>query len=233
MNSTVLITITEGQQEPYVINLLTFKKNIIKFGSRQDCDIILKMKCVSDIHGMFELNSNDVVSVNTINSDAGIYCGNNKIVNKNLRDGDVLCIKGQDINENPYNCVTISVSIMKSQNNYTVNSNANSNSNISYNNYGDTPNQSNNDCYYKKEYSGASIASMVLGIVALLLSCCIYPISIVCSVISIFLFAVSDKYKAGKGMGIAGLVCALVALIPAFFTLLGGVTIMNMLSELS
>lgn len=63
--------------------------------------------------------------------------------------------------------------------------------------------------------AGMSIASMVLGIVALV-SCCIWWISIPCGVIGIVLAVLSLKgQKPGRGMAIAGLVCAIIGLIPA------------------
>ncbi len=60
--------------------------------------------------------------------------------------------------------------------------------------------------------SGLAIASMVLGIVALCLSCCFYYVSIPCAVVGLILAAVSLKgNKGGKGMAIAGLVTSIVS----------------------
>ncbi len=68
---------------------------------------------------------------------------------------------------------------------------------------------------------GFGIASMVLGIVALSLSCCFYYVSIPCAVIGVVLGVIGLK-RAGRGMAIAGLVCSVVSLIPAIFVLATG-----------
>lgn len=60
---------------------------------------------------------------------------------------------------------------------------------------------------------GLSIASMVLGIVAVVFGCCFYYVSIPCGVIGLILGAMSlSKKKAGKGMAITGLVLSIVAI---------------------
>lgn len=81
--------------------------------------------------------------------------------------------------------------------------------------------------------AGLGIASMVLGIVALVLSCCFYYISIPCAIISIIFSAVSMKgNRAGKGMAIAGLVCSIISLIPAVFVMMTGAALFESISEL-
>ncbi len=76
--------------------------------------------------------------------------------------------------------------------------------------------------------AGLSIASMVLGIVALVLSCCIYYISIPCAVVGIVLAIISLKgQRDGKGMAIAGLVCSIVSLIPAIFVIVMGAALVD------
>lgn len=58
---------------------------------------------------------------------------------------------------------------------------------------------------------GLAIASMVLGIVALVLFCFVY-VSIPCGIVAIILGGVSlATKKPGKGMAIAGLVCAILS----------------------
>ena len=70
--------------------------------------------------------------------------------------------------------------------------------------------------------SGLAIASMVLGIVALVMSCCFYFISIPCAVVGVVLGAVSlAGQKPGKGMAIAGIVWSIVSLVPTAFVFLG------------
>ena len=62
------------------------------------------------------------------------------------------------------------------------------------------------------ESKGLSIASMVLGIIALVLFCIPF-VCFPCGIISVILGGVSlAGKKAGKGMAVAGLVCSLVAI---------------------
>lgn len=76
--------------------------------------------------------------------------------------------------------------------------------------------------------SGLAIASMVLGIVALVLSCCIYFISIPCAIISVILAAVSIKGgRDGKGMAVAGLVCSIISLVPAVIVMTTGAALLG------
>ena len=80
----------------------------------------------------------------------------------------------------------------------------------------------------QKGGAGLAIASMVLGIVALVLGCCFYYISIPCSIIGIILSAASlGMKKPGKGMAIAGLVCSIVAFIPAFIVMSSGAALLS------
>lgn len=62
----------------------------------------------------------------------------------------------------------------------------------------------------KKESKGFSIASMVLGIISLVLLC-IWYISLPCSILAI-IFSIVGMKKGGKGMAIAGLVTGIVAI---------------------
>lgn len=80
----------------------------------------------------------------------------------------------------------------------------------------------------QKPGSGLAIASMVLGIVALVLSCCLYFVSIPCAIISVILGGVSLKgHKGGKGMAIAGLVTSIVSLIPAVIVMISGAALLS------
>lgn len=79
-----------------------------------------------------------------------------------------------------------------------------------------------------KKSSGLAIASMVLGIVAICLSCCYYYVSLPCAVIGLILGGVAlSKVKAGtgegKGMAITGLVLSIISIIPAIVVIyIGG-----------
>lgn len=62
---------------------------------------------------------------------------------------------------------------------------------------------------------GKAIASMVLGIVAVVLGCCILTrwIGIICAIIGLALGGVAiKKNEDGRGMAIAGLVCSIIAI---------------------
>ena len=60
------------------------------------------------------------------------------------------------------------------------------------------------------ESKGLSIASMVLGIVSLVMLC-IWYVSIPCAILAI-IFAIIGRKKGGKGMATAGLVLGIIAL---------------------
>lgn len=60
------------------------------------------------------------------------------------------------------------------------------------------------------ESKGLSIASMVLGIVALVMLC-VYYISIPCAILAI-IFAIIGRKKGAQGMATAGLVLGIIAL---------------------
>lgn len=81
--------------------------------------------------------------------------------------------------------------------------------------------------------AGLAIAGMVLGIVALVFSCCIPYVSIPCAVVSVILSAVSLQGKRnGRGMAIAGLVCAIISLVPTIIVLVSGTAILSSLGSL-
>lgn len=62
--------------------------------------------------------------------------------------------------------------------------------------------------------AGMAIASMVLGIVALVFSCCLWYITIPGAVVGLVLAIISlKKEKPGRGMAIAGLVCNIIAIV--------------------
>lgn len=78
-----------------------------------------------------------------------------------------------------------------------------------------------------------AITSMVCGIVALVISCCIPYITFVLAVVSVVFAAISLKQRrAGKGMAIAGLVCGCVALVPAIIMLVAATSFSGLLSSI-
>lgn len=67
---------------------------------------------------------------------------------------------------------------------------------------------------------GLAIASMVLGIIGLVLSCCVPIVPIILALLAVILGGVSlAKKQDGKGMAIAGLVCGIITLVPAIYIL--------------
>lgn len=81
--------------------------------------------------------------------------------------------------------------------------------------------------------AGLAIASMVLGILALVLSCCLYYVSLPCAVAGIICAAISMKgNRAGKGMAIAGLVCSIVSLVLAVILMASEAVMSDFTNEL-
>lgn len=67
---------------------------------------------------------------------------------------------------------------------------------------------------------GLSIASLVLGIVSVIFSCCLWYIGLPCGIIGLVLGILSMKKKApGKGMAIAGIILSAVALVLGIITI--------------
>ena len=83
-----------------------------------------------------------------------------------------------------------------------------------------------------QESKGLSIASMVLGIISVVLFC-IWYISIPCAILAI-IFGIIGMKKGGRGMGIAGLVLGIVALaILAIIYLLALIGVASLTSTIS
>lgn len=83
-----------------------------------------------------------------------------------------------------------------------------------------------------QESKGLSIASMVLGIVSVVLFC-IWYISVPCAILAI-IFGIVGMKKGGKGMGVAGLVLGIVALaILAIIYLLAAAGLATLSSAIS
>ncbi|MBI3409678.1 MAG: DUF4190 domain-containing protein [Planctomycetes bacterium] len=77
--------------------------------------------------------------------------------------------------------------------------------------------------------AGLSIASLVLGIVSLVLFC-IWWISGPCAILAIVLGAVG-RSKGGKGMATAGMVCGIAAIGLAILVVAGFLAFFNVLQE--
>ena len=95
-----------------------------------------------------------------------------------------------------------------------------------YNNPYGNPYGNNGYNNYPKESAGFGIASMVLGIISIVLMCWPY-VSIPTSIIGLILGAVGCKKVAGKGMAVAGVVCSLITLGIALIIVATGVSLLN------
>lgn len=62
---------------------------------------------------------------------------------------------------------------------------------------------------------GFSIASLVLGILAFIVSCCLYPLAFILGLVGLILGAVGLKKNAGTGMAVAGIVLSIIAIVIA------------------
>lgn len=80
--------------------------------------------------------------------------------------------------------------------------------------------------------TGLAIASMILGIIALLFGCCAVHmvVTIFCVVLSIVFGILSiHKGSQGKGMAVAGIVCSIIALVVQIVIIVLGLGLMTML----
>jgi len=78
-----------------------------------------------------------------------------------------------------------------------------------------------------------AIASMVLGIVSLVLSCCVPYLPAILALVAVILAGVSlAKKQGGKGMAITGLVCGIIALVPSVMVIIGGAALIGSLGSL-
>lgn len=80
----------------------------------------------------------------------------------------------------------------------------------------------------KKKGDGFATASLVLGIVALVLSCpcccCLYPVAGVCAILAIVFSVVSLRKNGKNGKAIAGLVLGIVALVIVIIVIIAVMT---------
>lgn len=88
-----------------------------------------------------------------------------------------------------------------------------------------------------KKGDGFATASLVLGIVALVLSCpcccCLYPVAGICAILAI-VFSVISLQKSGKnGKAIAGLVLGIVALLIVIIIIIAAMTSSSDMPDIS
>lgn len=83
----MIITVRDGNKPSYEIDLDKFGKEVVSFGRQSDCDIVLCAQGVSRIHGCF-YKENSITYVEDMNSTNGIYSNGEKILRKNINEGD-------------------------------------------------------------------------------------------------------------------------------------------------
>ncbi|MBQ9869763.1 MAG: zinc-ribbon domain-containing protein [Ruminococcus sp.] len=80
-----------------------------------------------------------------------------------------------------------------------------------------------------KQTSGLAVASLILGILALVLAC-FGVVGIICGILAVIMGGVAlASKKGGKGMAIAGLVCGLIAIVPAIIVISIGKSLLDAL----
>lgn len=80
---------------------------------------------------------------------------------------------------------------------------------------------------------GKAVASMVLGILSILLGCYIPYITIVMAIIAIILACISMKHReGGRGMAMAGLICAIIGVVIAIFVFICLIIVMARAREM-
>lgn len=121
--------------------------------------------------------------------------------------------------------------------NYGTLPQGNSNSSSNYNGYNGMPNQGgfngmpnqeryNNLGYQNPKTNGMAIASLVLGIVGVVFSCC-YAVGIVPSIISLILGITSRRNikrsngtQKGEGMALAGIILSIIAIVLSIYMII-------------
>ncbi|MGN0620499.1 MAG: DUF4190 domain-containing protein [Porcipelethomonas sp.] len=78
-----------------------------------------------------------------------------------------------------------------------------------------------------KKSVGLGVASMVLGILSIILSCCFYYLAFPCGLVGLILGAIGIKKNSGKGMAITGLVLSIISLAFAVICLVVGGAILS------
>ena len=86
-----IISIFDGEEQPYFVDLRSFQKQQVMFGRSPDNDIVLHSALVSRHHGYFQIDSNGCTLVDN-NSSNGIVVNGQMIRSKFLQEGDQIKI---------------------------------------------------------------------------------------------------------------------------------------------
>ena len=86
-DSQFVISIFDGEETPYFVDLRSFRKSYVTFGRSPDNDIVLKSAFVSRKHGYFQLDGNGCTIFDNMSSN-GIIINGHRIQSKLLLEGD-------------------------------------------------------------------------------------------------------------------------------------------------
>lgn len=87
----LFISVFDGGQEPFQVDLRSFQKSAVTFGRSEGNDIILTSPLVSRAHGVFLLEGN-TCRVQDQNSTNGLVINGAKVIQHTLADGDAIRI---------------------------------------------------------------------------------------------------------------------------------------------
>ena len=90
-NNQFVVSIFDGEEQPYFVDLRSFQKQFVTFGRNPDNDIVLKSELVSRQHGYFQLGPDGCTLVDNMSSN-GIIVNGQRIQTKLLREGDQIKI---------------------------------------------------------------------------------------------------------------------------------------------
>lgn len=213
----MIITVYDDNKAPYEV---TLKKDIVSFGRLTDNDIVLNADFVSREHGCFYVSGGSLY-VEDRGSTNGIYYRGSRVKQKELVAGDTVEIyKNGQVGR----CVRLVVENINANVHTNMQGNNHYGTNM-YQNYQSgsmpqTPPQYMPPYAYGNvpvnippkadKTSGMAVASMVLGILSILLSCFVPIFPLIMAALAIIFCIVRDKDKAGNGMAIAGLVCSII-----------------------
>lgn len=95
----------------------------------------------------------------------------------------------------------------------------------------DNMNLQNNGMNQPGKADGMGIASLVLGIVSIVMSCCITYIGLGCGIVGVILGVMSNQ-KNKNGITTAGIVCSIIGIVLSIILIIIGIVFGEVLTEL-
>ncbi len=235
MKKTKIRLIDNGQSREIVLD--DFQKDTVIIGRGSDCDVRVSNQTVSSNHGCFFKNQGgwgfqDLNSRNGTSMDGAsvttvfLKNGNRLYLERNPKKSstwfDVIIENGSDLDTvTPLrNGMGAAAPMQRGGNGYNQYQSGYV-PGMGY--HGGYPKGYYQNPYSQPGYSGMAIASMVLGIIGLLMSLSwsilAYPYLVggMALLSVIFAFVGLASNKKGKGMAVAGLICGLIALIRVIY----------------